>query len=160
MSPKVDSVIDIDNTIIDVYRWSIPRPSLSSWRQENSSDKSQPDSSTSPNQLSIKSKSSTTSMLLLCAENLDAHNKYIDRNNDLDTLSVASSNHFTIVNGIGHNRHKSRKPTTCCCERHQLTVLVISMTIVFFLTIVYCIYYVHKISERLENSLNYVKKIY
>jgi len=83
-------------------------------------------------------------MLLLCAENLDAHNKYIDRNNDLDTLSIASSNHFTIVNGIGGlNRHKSRKPITCCCERHQLTVLVISMTIVFFLTIVYCIYYVH-----------------
>lgn len=37
-----------------MYRWSIPRPSFSSWRQENASDKSQPDSSTSPNQLSIK----------------------------------------------------------------------------------------------------------
>ncbi|KAL4130698.1 hypothetical protein QTP88_008099 [Uroleucon formosanum] len=153
MSPKLDSVIDIDNTVIDVYKWSIPRPSLSSWRQKNSSDKSQPDSSTSPNQLSIKSKSSTTSTLPLCAENLDAHNKFIDRNNDLDTLSVASSNHFTIVNGIGHNRHKSRKPTTCCCEQHQLTVLVISMTIVFFLTIVYCIYYVHRRAIYCTNSL-------
>ncbi|XP_025193318.1 uncharacterized protein LOC112593192 [Melanaphis sacchari] len=151
MSPKLDSVIDIDNIIIDVNRWSIPRPSFSSSRQDDSSDKSQPDSSTSPKQLSIKSKSSTTSMLLLCAENLDAHNEYIDQNNDLDTLSVASSNNFTIVNGIGHNRHKSKKPITCCCERHQLTVLVISMTIVFFLTIVYCVYYVHR---RAINSTN------
>ncbi|KAF0773519.1 ACYPI004465 protein [Aphis craccivora] len=143
-----------DNSIPEgVYRWSIPRPSFSSSRQGDSSDKSQPNSSsTSPNQLSIKSKSSTTSMLLLCAENLDAHNKYIDRNNDLDTLSVASSNHFTIVNGIVHNRHKSRKPTTCCCERHQLSVLVISMTIVFFLTIVYCIYYVHRSAINSTNN--------
>lgn len=37
-----------------VYRWSIPRPSLTSLKLENASDKSQPDSSTSPNQLSIK----------------------------------------------------------------------------------------------------------
>lgn len=81
--------------------------------------------------------------MLLCAENLDIHNKYIDQNNDLDTLSVASSNHFTIVNGMGnYNRHKSNKPIQCCCK-HQLTVLVISMTIVIFLTIVYCVYYVH-----------------
>jgi len=43
----------------------------------------------------------------------------------------------------GQNRYKSSKPIQCCCERHQLTVLVISMTIVFFLTIVYCVYYVH-----------------
>lgn len=82
-------------------------------------------------------------MLLLCAENLDVHNKNIDCNYDMDTLSVASSNHFTIVNGMGGHKHKSKKPTQCSCERNQLTVLVISMTIVFFLTIVYCIYYVH-----------------
>ncbi|XP_025420691.1 uncharacterized protein LOC112690811 [Sipha flava] len=153
MSPKLDSVINIDNNIIDVYKWSIPRPSFSSSGQEDSSDKSQPDSSTSPNQLSIKSKSSTTK-LLLCAENLNAHNKYIDRDNDLDTLSVASSNHFTIVNGMGgHKRNKSIKPIQCCCERHQLTVLVISMTIVLFLTIVYCVYYVHR--RAIECTNNY-----
>jgi len=152
MSPKTDSVTDIDDIVIDVYKWSIPRPSFSSSKQDDSSVKSQSNSSTSPNQLSIKSKSSTAT-LLLCAENLDTHNKYMDHNNDLDTLSIASSNHFTIVNGMGEqNRYKTNKPTQCCCERHQLTVLVISMTIVFFLTIVYCVYYVHRRAIECTNN--------
>lgn len=43
----------------------------------------------------------------------------------------------------GNNRQKSKKAAQCCCEKHQLTVLVISMTIVLFLTIVYCVYCVH-----------------
>ncbi|XP_049866174.1 uncharacterized protein LOC126366882 [Pectinophora gossypiella] len=48
-----------------------------------------------------------------------------------DAVSVASSTHFTVVNGF--TKHQpSKEPRTCCCaQSHQITVLVISMTILF-----------------------------
>ncbi|XP_039748727.1 uncharacterized protein LOC120625672 isoform X2 [Pararge aegeria] len=48
-----------------------------------------------------------------------------------DTASVASSTHFTVVNGFTKHR-PSKEPKSCCCDHsHQITVLVISMTILF-----------------------------
>lgn len=45
--------------------------------------------------------------------------------------SVASSTHFTVVNGYTKHR-PDKEPTSCCCSHsHQITVLVISMTILF-----------------------------
>ncbi|KOB68641.1 Uncharacterized protein OBRU01_18004 [Operophtera brumata] len=47
-----------------------------------------------------------------------------------DATSVASSTHFTVVNG--YTKHRVKEPTACCCNHsHQITVLVISMTILF-----------------------------
>ncbi|KAI8428900.1 hypothetical protein MSG28_007533 [Choristoneura fumiferana] len=48
-----------------------------------------------------------------------------------DTASIASSTHFTVVNGFTKHR-PTKEPKTCCCSHsHQITVLVISMTILF-----------------------------
>lgn len=49
---------------------------------------------------------------------------------DQDACSVASSTHFTLVNGF--SRQRNDKVKTCCCDRsHQITVLVIFMTVLF-----------------------------
>ncbi|CAH2075313.1 unnamed protein product, partial [Iphiclides podalirius] len=46
-----------------------------------------------------------------------------------DAASVASSTHFTVVNGFTKQRTE-KEPKSCCCNHsHQITVLVISMTI-------------------------------
>ncbi|XP_021200836.3 uncharacterized protein LOC110384073 [Helicoverpa armigera] len=48
-----------------------------------------------------------------------------------DTQSIASSTHFTVVNGYTKQR-TGKEPKSCCCNHsHQITVLVISMTILF-----------------------------
>lgn len=48
-----------------------------------------------------------------------------------DATSVASSTHFTVVNGFTKQR-TGKEPKSCCCDHsHQITVLVISMTILF-----------------------------
>ncbi|XP_063839672.1 uncharacterized protein LOC135088668 [Ostrinia nubilalis] len=48
-----------------------------------------------------------------------------------DAVSVASSTHFTVVNGFTKQR-QGKEPKSCCCDHsHQVTVLVISMTILF-----------------------------
>ncbi|KAM3962414.1 uncharacterized protein ACR2FA_003658 [Aphomia sociella] len=48
-----------------------------------------------------------------------------------DAVSVASSTHFTVVNGFTKQR-PGKEPKSCCCDHsHQITVLVISMTILF-----------------------------
>lgn len=50
---------------------------------------------------------------------------------DLDTASVASSTHFTVVNGYT-KQLTNKEPKSCCCDHsHQITILVISMTILF-----------------------------
>ncbi|XP_031769605.1 uncharacterized protein LOC113511598 isoform X1 [Galleria mellonella] len=51
--------------------------------------------------------------------------------NGQDATSVASSTHFTVVNGFTKQR-PGKEPKSCCCDHsHQITVLVISMTILF-----------------------------
>lgn len=51
-------------------------------------------------------------------------------NKSQDACSVASSTHFTLVNGF--SRIRNDKVKTCCCDHsHQITVLVIFMTILF-----------------------------
>ncbi|XP_041976324.1 uncharacterized protein LOC121731069 [Aricia agestis] len=48
-----------------------------------------------------------------------------------DATSIASSTHFTVVNGFT-KPCSTKEPKTCCCDHsHQITVLVISMTILF-----------------------------
>lgn len=45
--------------------------------------------------------------------------------------SVASSTHFTVVNGYTKHRQDKEHTSCCCSQSHQITVLVISMTILF-----------------------------
>ncbi|XP_063621496.1 uncharacterized protein LOC134793755 [Cydia splendana] len=57
--------------------------------------------------------------------------KDVKRAPEADTASIASSTHFTVVNGFTKNR-TTKEPKSCCCSHsHQITVLVISMTILF-----------------------------
>lgn len=48
-----------------------------------------------------------------------------------DAQSVASSTHFTVVNGYTKQRSGKETKSCCCDHSHQITVLVISMTILF-----------------------------
>ncbi|KAI5633795.1 hypothetical protein NE865_13485 [Phthorimaea operculella] len=68
-----------------------------------------------------------------------------------DAVSIASSTHFTVVNGFT-KQHPSKEPRTCCCAKsHQITVLVISMTILFSACILAAICFV-EMRMRKENT--------
>ncbi|XP_037933129.1 GATA zinc finger domain-containing protein 8 isoform X2 [Teleopsis dalmanni] len=57
---------------------------------------------------------------------------------ELDTVSIASSMHFTMVNGEGN---AAKKPKRGLCDRgRQVTVLIISMSTVFMLLIMGMVY--------------------
>lgn len=69
-----------------------------------------------------------------------------------DATSVASSTHFTVVNGFTKHR-PSKEPKSCCCDHsHQITVLVISMTILFSACILAAICFVESMYK---NYLNF-----
>jgi hypothetical protein len=52
---------------------------------------------------------------------------------DLDAISIASSTHFTVVNGMGGPQ---RVPKSGFCSRgHQITILIVTMSIVFLIGI-------------------------
>lgn len=58
---------------------------------------------------------------------------------DLDTISMASSTHFTVVNGIGR---QPKVPKSGLCDRgHQITVLIVTMSIFFMIGICAAIYF-------------------
>lgn len=65
-----------------------------------------------------------------------------------DAVSVASSTHFTVVNGFTRTR-PGKEPRACCCSHsHQITVLVVSMTILFSACILAAICFVEsKLTE-------------
>lgn len=56
-----------------------------------------------------------------------------DRVKDADAVSLASSTHFTMVNGVGgpQRKHKS----SLCDRGHQITVLILTMSAVFLIGI-------------------------
>ncbi|XP_030385461.1 putative uncharacterized protein DDB_G0277255 [Scaptodrosophila lebanonensis] len=57
---------------------------------------------------------------------------------DLDTVSIASSMHFTMVNGEGG---ATKKPKRGLCDRgRQVTVLIVSMSTIFLLLIMGMVY--------------------
>lgn len=78
--------------------------------------------------------SAASGTLLLTAANLATlaaiHPPTVTAAKPMDTASVASSTHFTVINGIG-------RPTTVYkkswCARNQLTVLVCTMCILFMI---------------------------
>ncbi|XP_063701970.1 uncharacterized protein LOC134832015 [Culicoides brevitarsis] len=58
---------------------------------------------------------------------------------DFDSISLASSTHFTVVNGIGR---PPKVPKSGLCDRgHQITVLIVTMSIFFMIGISLAVYF-------------------
>ncbi|XP_043273018.1 uncharacterized protein [Venturia canescens] len=141
-------------TISGSYLWHIPRPSLLlACKPENDHDKSSwihhlhPYSSSRGSTYSQGSKASTRSTasgtMLLTAANLSslaaAHPPIVTAiNKSIDTASVASSTHFTVVNGIGKPATTTKKSW---CARNQLTVLVSTMSLLFMIALLLGVLY-------------------
>lgn len=88
--------------------------------------------------------SGSSGALLLTAANLAALRLESLHPNDklgkpLDTMSVASSTHFTVVNGI--TRRTEKPLPKCCCRSHRLTALVLSMSCIISLGIFGAVFY-------------------
>lgn len=58
---------------------------------------------------------------------------------DFDQVSIASSTHFTIVNGVGRANIKP-KSNSLCRQGRQLTILIMTMSILFMIGIIGAIY--------------------
>lgn len=139
--------------------WHIPRPTLA-----RSSTSSQ--GSTSSNNSTQSTKSGT---LLLTAANLaqiQAEQEslgqkesnlqiYLEQNGggfipksdkqEMDNVSIASSMHFTVVN-VNHRPQKIKSRSFC--SKHQLTILVISMSILFMIGIIAAIFCIEMRARR------------
>lgn len=65
------------------------------------------------------------------------HNHLHAKTKDIDSVSLASSTHFTMVNGM----HPQRNVKEGICSRgHQLTILILSMSFVFLIVIIGMVY--------------------
>lgn len=63
---------------------------------------------------------------------MDANYLHV-KTKDLDAMSMASSTHFTVVNGMGGPQ---RVPKDGICSRgHQITVLILTMSLMFLIGI-------------------------
>lgn len=67
----------------------------------------------------------------------DPNLQYV-RTKDLDTVSIASSMHFTMVNGEPGGAKKQKRGL--CDRGRQVTVLIISMSTIFLLLIMGMVY--------------------
>lgn len=65
-------------------------------------------------------------------------NLHFVKTKDVDTMSIASSTHFTMVNGIGGPQRKTRDGI--CSRGHQITVLILSMSMLFLIGILAAVY--------------------
>ncbi|OAD61319.1 hypothetical protein WN48_01826 [Eufriesea mexicana] len=131
--------------------WHIPRPSLVGRSERNSENGSwahhlHPNSpsrgSTSSQGSTASTHSAASGTLLLTAANLAnlaaIHPPTVTTPKQMDTASVASSTHFTVVNGLGRPTTVYRKSY---CARNQLTVLVCTMTFLFMVGLLLGILY-------------------
>lgn len=149
---RKDVVRDIETTAVATdspLSWHIPRPSLvgrserdsenGSWTHHHQHHHDHHLHPNSPSRGSTSSQGSTASThsaasgtLLLTAANLAnlaaMHPPTVTAPKQMDTASVASSTHFTVVNGLGRPVTVYRKSW---CARNQLTVLVCTMSFLF-----------------------------
>lgn len=86
-----------------------------------------------------------TNITLSTIKQIEGTNIPIDPNlmhvktKDLDTISIASSTHFTVVNGMGAPQRKIKNGL--CSRGHQITVLILSMSFVFLVGIVGAVFF-------------------
>jgi hypothetical protein len=64
------------------------------------------------------------------------HNPH--KTKDIDQQSIASSTHFTLINGCGRANLKSQ--SSLCRHGRQITVLVVTMTMFFIIGILFILY--------------------
>lgn len=146
--PAEDGFVSLPPNLIN---WHIPRPSLwcadstrpsSISREQSKWPGHQNERGSTSSQASSSSNTSTQSgasgSLLLTAANLAAL-RYEPTIKSPETQSVASSTHFTVVNGI--TRRKTQPLSTCCCQSHQLTTLVFTMSSIFLVAIIMAVIY-------------------
>ncbi|XP_015605884.1 uncharacterized protein LOC107272844 isoform X2 [Cephus cinctus] len=126
----------------DLPSWHIPRPSLVGRSSERDSEngswthlhptKSPSRGSTSSQGSTASTHSAASGTLLLTAANLATfaamHPPTVSTPKPVDTASVASSTHFTVVNGLGRPTKVYKKSW---CARNQLTVLICTMSFLF-----------------------------
>lgn len=62
---------------------------------------------------------------------------------DFDQVSIASSTHFTVVNGFGRSNIKP-KSNSICRQGRQITILIMTMSILFMIGILGAIYLMDK----------------
>ncbi|XP_055909995.1 probable serine/threonine-protein kinase DDB_G0282963 isoform X2 [Eupeodes corollae] len=83
---------------------------------------------------SMPSRNLSKDAVISIEQNLD----FVKTTKDMDTVSMASSTHFTMVNGEGG---PSRKTTGGICSRgKQVTVLITTMSLFFLLVIIGMVY--------------------
>lgn len=70
---------------------------------------------------------------------IDPNLIHANKTKDLDTISIASSTHFTVVNGMGGPQRKIKNGL--CSRGHQITVLILSMSFVFLIGIVGAVWF-------------------
>lgn len=58
---------------------------------------------------------------------------------DIDQVSIASSTHFTVVNGFGRSNVKP-KSNSICRQGRQITILIVTMSVLFMIGIIGAIY--------------------
>ncbi|XP_012272845.1 uncharacterized protein LOC105695653 isoform X2 [Orussus abietinus] len=132
--------------------WHIPRPSLvgrgerdsetGSWTHHHLHPNSPSRGSTSSQGSTASTHSAASGTLLLTAANLAnlaaMHPPMVTEPKPMDTASVASSTHFTVVNGLGRPPTVYRKSW---CARNQLTVLICTMSFLFMVALFTAVLY-------------------
>lgn len=66
---------------------------------------------------------------------------------DIDQVSIASSTHFTLVNGCG--RENLKPDTSFCRHDRKVTILTVTMTLVFIIVIIAMIYLMERKNKKL-----------
>lgn len=66
---------------------------------------------------------------------------------DIDQVSIASSTHFTLVNGCG--RDNLKPDTSFCRHDRKITILTVTMTLVFVIVIIGMIYLMERKNKKL-----------
>ncbi|CAO1403611.1 unnamed protein product [Diamesa hyperborea] len=72
--------------------------------------------------------------------NMTAINANREKAKDFDQLSIASSTHFTVVNGFGRS-NINRKSNSICRDGRQITILIVTMSVLFMAGIIGAIYF-------------------
>ena len=101
-------------------------------------------------QQSLLFQSGASGSLLLTAANLAAL-RYEPIIKSPETQSIASSTHFTLVNGI--TRIKTQPLSTCCCQSHQLTTLVFTTSSIFLVAIIMAVIYLESKYNSMHNKV-------
>ncbi|KAK0085337.1 hypothetical protein PV325_005378 [Microctonus aethiopoides] len=133
--------------------WHIPRPSLVGHSEKESNNgnslihyhmhlNSSSNSCTSSQGSAVSTHSAASSTLLLTTDNLANFTAFqqpiTTTPKSMDTASIASSTHFTLINGPGRPAIVNKKSW---CARNQLTFLVCTMSALFLIALLIVIVY-------------------